>query len=115
MLLRDWSHDQDDAGYTSYKCGYYDDFKKPPGQGENLKKTTFVTSHQSEVTEAAIKTSTGILKSFKDTGIYAMAPPGGTKAFPKPNDCNTVNWDKEFKACVVDFVTYVLSDQELLR
>jgi len=115
LLHRDWIDDQEDAGYASYKCGYYDDYKKPPGQKENLKKATFFISDQFEYSEAAVKIRSGIMGSFKDTGLYAMASPGGSKAIPKPTDSSTAKWNEEFKACIVDFVTYVLSDKELLR
>jgi len=101
LLNRDWSNDQEGAGYTSYKCGYYDDTTKPNGQIENLKKDTFEITDQAEFTQTAVKTRSGILESFQKTSIFAMAGPGVSSAYPKPNDTSSEYWDTKFKDCVV--------------
>jgi len=115
LLNRDWSNDQEGAGYTSYKCGYYDDATKPVGQNENLMKDTFEITDPSEFTVTAAKTRKGILESFESTGIYAMKGPGESSSHPKPNDANSQSWNKKFKESVVEFVTLILSDYNILR
>jgi len=63
----------------------------------------------------AAKIRSGILESFQSTGIFAMASPGESSTHPKPNDTCSEYWNKKFKDSVVEFVTLILSDSEILR
>jgi len=113
ILHRDWFEDQEGEDYIPYRCGYYDDVTKSPGQLHNLKLDVFEGTATSQHTPETRRTRQGILKCFKKTAVYAMAGPGDTR--PKPRETSAMDWSRKFKDSVVDFVTRTISKEEISR
>jgi len=118
LLLRDWTDDQEDAGYEPYKCGYYDEDTQLDGKRKNFMQTTFFPDQEQcdkELTASALQCRKTILESFESTAMYLMAQPGQSKHFPKPTEDDSRNWHEDFRNCVKDFVTRLLDPTELFR
>jgi len=115
LLLRDWTDDQEDAGYESFKCGYYDEYTTPAGQEKNLMQMTFFPHQDNTETRLTFEFRKTILNSFKTTAMYLMAHPGLINNFPMPNEPHSKNWYPKFRECVEDFIDRTLAHSELSR